>query len=178
MSKFFSAVIIVFCIIFITRETCACQPCTAKLDFDETLKASDLVVIGRRVGEYPSPEMALPNRMGPDWIRIEVLEILKGYCPNRIIKVNSFNGMCPYGIVIEDDNKHIFFLQKAHVDYLDYDSVNNGCAVKTLAISDDQVEYQGKLISLKIFKLIIQPLVEGPHAEETGLPLPAGFEFK
>jgi len=155
------SVISVIFLLFITlSEVQACQPCPIKLDFEDTVKASDLIVIGRKIGEYPSPEMALPNQFGPDWLRIEVQEALKGYCDARIIKVNSYNGMCPYGITINDENQYILFLQKANVDYIDYDAVNHGCAEKTFSITDNQVKYQAKLMPLKIFRMMIQSVIE------------------
>jgi len=161
-----------------SSEVHACQPCTLKLDFDDTVKAADLVVIGRKIGEYPSPEMVLPNQFGPDWIRIEVVEILKGFCESEVIKVNSYNGMCPYGIVIKDENSYVLFLKKAIVDYVDYDAVNHGCAEKILPVTGKEVEYQGKPMSLKIFRMMIESVVKETQPREAVPPLPANISVR
>jgi hypothetical protein len=108
----------------------ACEPCAELLDLDETAQQADLVVIGEQVNSGPS------TGSGPDWIVVRVDEVLKGDPPGERIRVNGWDGMCPYGIVVEPGIYVMFLADEGEM----YAAVNYGCAVKTLPVTGENVE--------------------------------------
>jgi len=145
-------------LIFICSEIHACQPCAKTLNFKETAHQADLIIIGKKVFEGPwsGPEVI---GYGPDWIEVEVIQILKGETSEKIIKVNSWDAMCTYGVIL-DDNEHVVFLKEKNgqirEDDYQYDAVNFGCSVKTYLKKDENVVFSEEEISLENF---IQKLI-------------------
>jgi hypothetical protein len=107
----------------------ACEPCPEVLTFEESVAEADVIIIGERVGLGPS------TGDGPDWITVKVYEVLKGSVPDERIQVNSWNGMCPYGIVVED-GLYVMILDKFEGQY---DAVHWGCGVKTFPVESEMV---------------------------------------
>jgi hypothetical protein len=107
----------------------ACQPCPEVLTFDESVAEADAIIIGERVGSGPS------TGDGPDWITVKVYEVLKGSVDEQRIRVNSWNGMCAYGIVVED-GLYVMILSKYENEY---DAVHGGCGVKTFPVESEMV---------------------------------------
>lgn len=122
----------------------ACEPCVDVLTLEETAERADLIVIGYAL-EGITPSEFDGNFIGPDWMTLAVTQVIKGELRNNPIRVNSWNGMCQYGIVLEDNASYVIFLQ----DVGDmYDAVEHGCAVKALPVFDSFVEIQGERIPL------------------------------
>ncbi|MBN1121114.1 MAG: hypothetical protein JXJ17_08550 [Anaerolineae bacterium] len=107
----------------------ACEPCPEVLTFEETVAEADVIIIGERVGLGPS------TGDGPDWITVKVYEVLKGSVSENRIRINSWDGMCPYGIVVED-GLYVMILDEYSGGY---DSVHWGCGVKTFPVESEMV---------------------------------------
>ena len=150
--KFFFIFLVLICDV-LAVEVEACQPCATTLTLAETSKQSDLIIIGQKIKEGPSSDFLGAIR-GPDWIDIKVIRVLKGKESQEVIRVNSWDGMCSFGIAV-NDKTYLIFLQKrippATEDY-QYDAVNQGCSVKVYQIEDnDQVDVDGRKIPLDDF---------------------------
>ncbi len=116
-----------------------CEPCLRILSLKETAAAADLIVVGRRLDPV-TEDPGVPG--GPDAISVGVLRVLKGLPVGPVIRVNAWNGMCPYGIVVTDDRPYVMMLVRrkdAGAGIL-YDTVADGCAVKALPVRDGVVE--------------------------------------
>ena len=85
-----------------------CEPCKEILGFQETVKKADLIVIGRKTAESTPVPAREQSDSGPESITVQVSKTLKGKAP-RTIKVNSWDGMCPYGIVIDHKTYEKYF---------------------------------------------------------------------
>jgi len=140
----------------------ACEPCLSTLTLQETARAADLIITGRKVAQYPPKGMGAVFG-GPDWIRVEVYDVLKGQEQRDSIKINSYNGMCGYGVVINDEEVYIMFLQKAQNNMVDYDSVNGGCAVKSLLIKNGLVAYNDSMVAMDIITVMIDEALMPPN---------------
>jgi len=130
------------------RLAWSCEPCFEVLDLAESILQADLIIIGHRK-DYTSEEKdQWPKQQGPDSVQVLVTKILKGGLDNNLIEVNSWDGMCPYGIVVDDAQYAMFLKKREHV----YDSVNFGCSVKTLPVRNDEIHIDENLISIENFK--------------------------
>ena len=136
------AVIFFLGIILLTNSARACEPCVEILDVEQTTAAAELIIIGRLVREGPS------TGSGPDWLEIEVLEVWKGELAQRRIQVNSWDGMCAYGVILFDHEPHLIFLVKQGDMY---DTVEAGCAVRSMLIEGDQIKTEEGLVPLDQF---------------------------
>lgn len=129
-------------IIFTNSEVNACEPCSIeKFDFETTVKHADLIIMGEKISEELSTEpKSLPSE--PAWIKVKVLDVLKGKESEREIKVHSWSGMCGYGIVV-GEGKYIMFLSERKHDSEDfqYGAVNYGCSVKTYPVEENMVVF-------------------------------------
>ncbi len=124
-----------------------CEPCVKALNFFETSAKADLIIIGEKYKE------GRVNVLGqPEDIEVKVLKVLKGKVGSSVLKVNSWDGMCPYGIVI-DDKHYVIFLEKRQVpgENFEYDAVDRGCSIKTLLIEHDTVNFNGMMVPLDVF---------------------------
>jgi hypothetical protein len=120
---------LIFAALLAVQIAYACEPCPEVLTFEESVAAADLIIIGERVGSGPS------TGDGPDWIMVDIYEILKGNTTETRIRVNSWDGMCPYGIVV-DDGLYVMILDQFEDQY---DSVHWGCSVKTFPVESEMV---------------------------------------
>jgi len=114
-SVFCNAVLL---LIVMTARVYACEPCAVALDFEQTVRQADLIIVGQKVLDGPRTDFG-EGYGGPDWIDIEILEILKGEESKKRIKVNGWDAMCSYGIVI-DKGEYIIFLKRRDVPDEDY----------------------------------------------------------
>ncbi|MBI4441227.1 hypothetical protein HY639_03600 [Candidatus Woesearchaeota archaeon] len=131
----------------------ACEPCVSKLDLTETARQADVIIIGKRVGAAPYAEGKGPG--GPEWVDIAVSQTIKGQSGQDILRVNSWDGMCPYGIVI-GNNSYVLFLQKRqNADGFQYDAVNSGCAEKAFVVENGVVDIQGEKKEWGSFRTMI-----------------------
>ncbi len=119
----------------------ACEPCIEILGLEDTATQAELIIIGQKVAEAPHTS----EHNGPDWITVRVVEILKGQIEQGQIQVNSWDGMCAYGIVADEGESYVMFLEQRNGQY---DAVNIGCAVTALPVKDDAVETEEQVISI------------------------------
>jgi hypothetical protein len=129
-------------LLIVTSPARACEPCIEILNLEQTTAAAELIVIGRLVQEGPS------TGSGPDWLEIEILELWKGELDQTQIRVNSWDGMCAYGVILFDHEPHLIFLETRGEMY---DTVENGCAVRSMLIEGDQIHTEGGLVPLDEF---------------------------
>lgn len=136
------------------RTARACEPCTkdASMQFEETARSADLIILGRR--DDFSPDELTHGVGGPDFIKLNVRRVLKGEESRTEIRVKSWSGMCPYGIVINDNLEHIVFLKKAGDTYRAVDM----CSVKDYTVKEGLVEFGKQKISLEDFQLKLEKL--------------------
>ena len=143
-----------FLFVFTASVGNACEPCAKILNFEESVKEADLIIIGQKVSEGPRSDFRGEGYGGPDWIEVKIMQVLKGERPAERIKVNSWDAMCDYGIVVEKDNVYVMLLKQRKVTDEDYqfDAVNFGCGVKIYALEGEFINFDGKRISVVDFK--------------------------
>ncbi len=131
----------------------ACEPCAKILSFEESVREADLIVIGQKISEGPRSDFG-EGYGGPDWIEVKIGQVLKGEVSVEKIKVNSWDAMCDYGIVLEQDRSYVMLLKQRKVSDEDYqyDAVNYGCGVKAYALQGDLINFNGKEIPVMEFK--------------------------
>ncbi|HET9483744.1 MAG TPA: hypothetical protein VFO79_07295 [Xanthomonadales bacterium] len=120
------------------RHAGACEPCEHVLDLDASLAKATLVVVGRRTDYAPAERERWVRQQGPDTIDVAVERVLKGDAPARIT-VDSWAGMCPYGIVVDGDRYVMILTGGPPV----YHSLDSGCGVKVLPVVGDLVDVGG-----------------------------------
>ena len=150
-------------VLIITTSARACEPCVEFLNLEDTAAAADLIVVGRLVREGPS------TGSGPDWIEIEILEVWKGETSQNVIRVNSWDGMCAYGIILLNRDSYLIFLE-AKGEY--YDAVNYGCAVRSMPVRNGQIEYEENAYSLDALAELLGPQIDRENIPSTGTSLP------
>lgn len=149
--------------LMVTTSARACEPCVEFLNLEDTTAAADLIVVGRLVREGPS------TGTGPDWIEIEILEVWKGEAPQSVIRLNSWDGMCAYGIILLNRDSYLIFLEaKGEV----YDAVNYGCAVRSMPIRDGQIEYEEQAYSLDGFATLLGPRISRKILQSSSASVP------
>jgi hypothetical protein len=151
----------------------ACEPCYRILTLEETTESAALVIIGKLVrkglstGDYPQG--------GPDWIEVQVLETLKGTQGATKIRVNSWDGMCNYGILLPDKRDYVIFLAEGE-DL--YKAVDIGCAAKQFPIEDGMVEMDDESVPLdELVARLGLTRGENSYEDHTPLPLCGAFGF-
>ncbi|MBZ0166825.1 MAG: hypothetical protein K8I00_08455 [Candidatus Omnitrophica bacterium] len=114
----------------------ACEPCAQRLDWQQTARDADLIVLGRKLDDGPADSGG-----GPDWIDLKVDDELHGTALSVVVRVNSWDGMCPYGIDIPNGEPHLIFLKSSNLSKTKthYTAVAQGCGAKALPIIDDHV---------------------------------------
>lgn len=128
----------------------ACEPCLKILNLEQTVKAADLIIVGQRTDYSPKEKDRVKRQLGPDTIRVKVREVLKGNLKKGVrIKVNSWDGMCPYGILADDKVYVMLLIKRKRVDY--WDTVNNGCSRKSFPVEEGQVVLGGDSLSVPDF---------------------------
>lgn len=138
-----------FAVLTFAQIVHACEPCEKVLTLEETIEQADLIVVGKKYGNGPlsGPENQ-PNIYGPEWISVQVEKVLKGETNKDKIKVNSWSGMCGYGIVIDDEERYLIFMEKGDVRY---NSVQWGCSVTKLPIVENGVVTEGTRFTIDEF---------------------------
>jgi hypothetical protein len=135
----FSFLIVVASVVY------AFEPCSSTLNFEETVEKSDLIIIGQRTDFSPDEQDSFETV--PDSINVRIIEILHGDTNRNQITINSWDGMCGYGIVV-DDKTYVMLLQER--DDI-YDAVDFGCSVKTFPVDNGLVDFNGDKISIDEF---------------------------
>ena len=116
----------------------ACQPCLAEksLTLEQSIAQADLIVVGyRRIDQRTKPEQEGDT---PQQIEVQVTRVLRGSVKENQIKVRSYRGMCPYGVVLPDTEHYVLIL-KASGDGRTYGAVET-CSVKALRVTNDAAE--------------------------------------
>ena len=152
MKKIFFITGIILFVLITTSIVYACEPCTNTLNFEETVNKSDLIIVGQRIGEGPRSDFG-EGYGGPDWIKVRIIEILKGSSQDTMIKVNSWDAMCSYGIIINDNKNYVMLLQERESieEEFQYDAVDFGCAQKTYSVENNEIDFEGNKISIDEF---------------------------
>lgn len=122
----------------------ACEPCESNLGIEETIAQADLILIGQKIRDIVEP--GIPPDTPPE-IVVRIDRFLKGFVKEKELKVHSFSGECPYGIVV-DEKSYLIFLKGPP-----YTAVNNGCAVKTLPAQEGLIEWEGRRLSPNEFAM-------------------------
>ena len=125
----------------------ACQPCRSKLDLEQSLKKADLVIVGKRIDYDPAEKK-------PPIIKVEIIKVLKGEIKEAQIEVKSWYGMCPYGIVV-DDQVYVMILKKPFKIEGAYTTINGGCSVTKLLVKSNRVSVDGRSMSIEDITKII-----------------------
>lgn len=159
----FLAVVTLLGLVIVSYSARACEPCFEILNLEDTTAAADLIVVGRLVREGPS------TGTGPDWIEIAVLEVWKGEAPQTVLRVNSWDGMCAYGIILLNRDSYLIFLE---AEGESYDAVNYGCAVRSMPVRNDEIEYEEGLYSLDAFAELMGPMISREIAQATTSSVP------
>ena len=128
--------------LMLTSSLWACTPCTDTWDFKKTAENADAIIVGQKVSEQRSNS--------PEWIDVRVTQVLKGNIQDQKIRIASWYGMCPFGIVA-DDKPYAMLLVNSNKSQgrLYYDAVNYGCAVKTLVVEKGKVKLDGQEVLLE-----------------------------
>jgi hypothetical protein len=148
IENFICLVLTMVIAIAITAETAvACQPCKSKLDLEQSLKKADLVIVGKRIDYDPEEKM-------PSSIKVNIIRVLKGEIKKKQIEVKSWYGMCPYGIVV-DNQIYVMILKKPLKMQGMYTTVNTGCSVTKLLVKSNKVSVDGKIMSIEDIAEII-----------------------
>ena len=130
----------------------ACEPCATTLDTSASIERADLIIVGQRT-DYSVSETQL-SVGGPDTVRVKILDVLKGHpAQQNEVVVNAWDGMCDYGIVV-DDRPHVMFLQQRGAIY---DAVDYGCGLKALLVENGGVDVDGHRITLETFASMASP---------------------
>ena len=119
----------------------ACQPCRSSLNLEQSLNKADLVIIGKRI-DFATGDVA------PAKIQVKVLKVLKGKLKGEQVAARSWYGMCPYGIIV-DDQTYLMVLKKSSEMPGVYESVDSGCSVRILPVKSERILIDGKDISLE-----------------------------
>lgn len=146
--------LLLFSLMLNTGVARACEPCLKEksMQFEATARAADLIIIGQR-NDF-SPDELTHDVGGPDTIKVKVVRVLKGKASKEEITVKSWSGMCPYGIILNDNLQHVIFLKKYGETYHAVDM----CSVKDYAVKDDMVEFEDQKIGIEDFQLKLDKL--------------------
>jgi hypothetical protein len=140
--------LMLFSLLLMQTEARACEPCTkdASMKFEETARNADLIIVGQRYDF--SPQELTHGTFGPEYIKLKVVRVLKGQVSQEEITVKSWSGMCPYGIILNDNSQHVVFLKKQGDHY----RAVAECSVKSYAVKDGVVEFEKEKITIEDFK--------------------------
>lgn len=145
----------------------ACEPCHFNLNLRSSLAEADLVLVVKRAEARKDAPTRGPE---PPCDELSVEEVLKGDFKGEKVRVRSFYGMCPYGIVV-GEGTYVVILKKATPSDYEvsgdetaacgdaparktglYVAVGGGCAARVLAVEDGSVEAEGRKLTLGEFR--------------------------
>ncbi len=104
--------ILIFAVFVLTAmPTRACEPCEKFMSLDDVVERADVILIGNR---QDPPWFFNDNHSGegPPKIKVKVNRVLKGVIEKDTIIVDSWSGMCAYGITLYKE-KNVLMLLKA-----------------------------------------------------------------
>lgn len=129
----------------------SCEPC-ALYDLKKTIKLADLIVVGKK-SENQDGLTQTGAADKPDVVRVRVIMSLKSKAPAGELVVNSYDGECPNGMVVDATHYYVMFLEKQGNEY---DSVQRGCGIKTLVYENASVIVDGKPMVLDDFEAYVR----------------------
>lgn len=146
---FIITALILFSLSATATSALACEPCAKDsfMQFEETARAADLIIIGQR--DDFSPDELTQGVGGPETIRVKVRRVFKGEESREEVSIKSWSGMCPYGIVLNDNAEHVIFLKKSGDTYRAVEM----CSVKDYVVKDGMVEFGKEKIAVEDFRL-------------------------
>lgn len=135
----------------------SCQSCRAKLNYQETVRQADLIIVGKKVADEGPMVREGRGHSRPEGGKIKIFRVLKGKTSRDTIDVRCMYGMCGYGICLQDDSLYVIFLfaVKSEGGGYDYTSVHSGCAVKYYRVVDESVVMDGETIPMARFENMI-----------------------
>lgn len=149
--------ILALLLIAIPQPAGACEPCMEVATFDEAVEAADLIIVGQKVADGPS------TGDGPDWITVQVIDVLKGEVPaEHRIRVNSWDGMCLYGIPADNERKVMLLEEGSGI----YNAVMYGCAISQYLMQGELVLVEDQSYALDEFVMQLGPDAQIIHLEE------------
>jgi hypothetical protein len=157
--RIFTLIMVLTAALLIALDAHACEPCQHIATFDEAADAARLIIVGQVVAEGPS------TGSGPDWITVQVIDVLKGDPPDTRIRVNSWDGMCGYGIVLAKGEQAVMLLEDSGDQYI---TVNYGCAISQYAMTDGAVIVDDQPVALTDFATLLGPDARIEHLSDPG----------
>ncbi|HJQ33636.1 MAG TPA: hypothetical protein VJ866_15740, partial [Pyrinomonadaceae bacterium] len=146
----------------------ACEACHFNLNLPYSLKEADLVLVVKRA---EARKDAPPRGPEPPCDELSVEEVLKGDFKGERVRVRSFYGMCPDGIIVGEGTYVVILKKASDSDYEVsgddaaaacgdalsrkaglYVAVGGGCAARVLAVEDGSVEAEGRKLTLGEFR--------------------------
>lgn len=126
----------------LSMPSMACSPCEHPFTLQETVKRSDVVLVGKRMDHFDI------QKDRPEWVHIKAVNVLKGRIPSAVVKVRAWSGTCSYGMV-EDNGVYVFFLKKTDQGF---EPVQEGCSVRSLPVNDFKVVADGQTMEVEDFR--------------------------
>ena len=127
------------------------EKCDRVLNFEETVKAADLIIVGNKIVDDEELSRSTVY-LDTDMMLVKVENVLKGKLKNKTIKVLT-NASIPDGWGIDMDAKTyvIFLAREKDVSREEYHAVNFGCAVKIYLLEDQYVSFGDELTPIESF---------------------------
>jgi hypothetical protein len=157
--RWFTLIMVLAAALLIALDAHACEPCQNIATFDEAAEAAQLIIVGQVVAEGPS------TGSGPDWITVQVIDVLKGTPPDTQIRVNSWDGMCGYGIILNRGEQAVMLLTDGGDQFV---TVNYGCAISQYAMSGSDVIVDDQPVALTDFATMLGPDARVEHISDPG----------
>lgn len=148
-------------LVFLNNAALACEPCPEMLDIRQTAEKADIILLAHRPGYTPAEDTKIRQMQGPETIELQVLDVLKGDYKDPKITVQSWSGMCQYGIYLKDETAVVFLSHRETEQTLplgikltrhEYDSVNMGCSVHSLPLVNDHIQTGQDQMTIPDFK--------------------------
>jgi hypothetical protein len=157
--RWFTLMMVLAAALLAVIDARACEPCQSIATFDEAADAAQLIIVGQVVAEGPS------TGSGPDWITVQVIDVLKGDPPDTRIRVNSWDGMCGYGVVLAKGEQAVMLLTDGGEQFI---TVNYGCAISQYAMTDGAVVVDNQPVGLTDFATMLGPNAHIEHISDAG----------
>src|SRR5688572_29770613 len=157
--RMFTLIMVLAAALLIALDAHACEPCQNIATFDEAADAAQLIIVGQVVAEGPS------TGSGPDWITVQIIDVLKGTPPDTRIRVNSWDGMCGYGILLTRGEQAVMLLTDGGDQFV---TVNYGCAISQYAMSGSDVIVDDQPVALNDFAAMLGPDARVEHVSDAG----------
>jgi hypothetical protein len=160
--KFYKAVFLAAMLFYVFHlwypaSSFSCQPCRSKLNFQETVKRADLIIIGKKVADEGPMVRTGRSHSRSEGGKVKIFRVLKGKTGRDTIDVRCMYGMCGYGICLDDDQVYVMFLSAVRSEGggYDYASVHSGCAVKYYRVMDESVVMDGETVPMSEFENMV-----------------------